>query len=199
MISLENALLSNLWVSLGLYALVAVLDYILTLRNARVYRASSTDTKLHIKGSYEITPFFQAPVDQLKLFNPRFLLVLGLSAVLLVLVWYWSAAQNAPEVFAVLLGGFVIRSLIANLRHIENAVWYRSLSNLGPQDVFHSEQPRWLYIQSSAVNRLMLAALLLAASLLTGSVFLLGGCFACGGIALQQWRLSRRERRPVQA
>ena len=193
--SVELLITGNLWLSLAVAVPIAVLDYVLTIYNARTFRAAELDAKLRIEGSLEITPFFQTPVNQLQLINARFLLILALRIVLLVAVWYWAAFIGAAFLYALFLGATVVGPFLAIIRHIENAIWYRALQRLGPDDVFRSEQPRWLRIQSSAVNRLMYAVLFAATFVLTGSFFLLGGACSCAGNAFQRWRISRWERK----
>src|SRR6266540_2896335 len=107
------------WLAPLLWASLYISDYCFTIACARLYQAQST---VVFEGSFEITPIFQADVNVLRRFSPRFVAILVASTVY---VWWLarvSSTWETRDVFAVAIGALVLIQLTVHLRHLRN--WF---------------------------------------------------------------------------
>lgn len=72
---LRELLINNVWVAIGVVALIYTSDYVLTLVCARMYEAGA---KKHFvfHGGYELTPYLRTDVARLRWFGHRFIIAL---------------------------------------------------------------------------------------------------------------------------
>jgi hypothetical protein len=169
--------LTNVWAAIGLWAVFYALDYLLTLKAARLYE---TGVKNHIAfgGGYELNPVFQKDIAALRRFSYRFFLLLILFGGLLVLIY----ALGMKEMFAFSWGLLIGVQLTIHLRHIRNLAVFgyaqRSEGMMGKIEYEH-----WLSLRLSSVELLAYSGFFLFLYLLCSNFFVLGcavGCFMVG-------------------
>jgi hypothetical protein len=187
---LEQLLTQELWLALSAWALSYASDFALTLYTARLYHARARE-HFSFGGSFELTPYYQADVDRLRRWSPRLWLALGLSAVLVALVWVLSVVVlGLPAFFTFLIGALLLRQAAVILRHLRNLVLFRAVRDttaVSGQIAY----ARPLVLRLSAAELGALGGLFLLLALVTSSWFLLGGAVACGVTAYQHARLAR--------
>jgi hypothetical protein len=171
-------LVHNIWFALAVWSGLYLSDYFLTIWAARLYQS---DAKEHVvlKGSLEITPYFQDDVNGLKRMSLRFVRALVFSVLTISLAWVLAVRWlEIPQTFSVLMGALILLEATAHIRHIRNIVFLRTLTRM------HSlkgkiEYPRWLSLRLSSVEVLGFAALFLVAFLVSGNWFFVGGSLSC--------------------
>jgi hypothetical protein len=175
---LGRLLIDNVWFTIALWSGLYISDYVLTLWASRLYQA---DAKEHVvlKGSLEITPYFQQDVDALKPLSTRFIRALLFSALTIALAWLLAVrVAGLPQAFSLLMGALILLEATAHIRHVRNIVFLNTLKEM------HTlkgkiEYPRWLSIKLSSVEILGFAALFLLVFLITGDWFFIGGVASC--------------------
>ncbi len=188
---LGNLLVDNVWFTMAFWSALYVSDYSLTLWASRLYQA---DAKEHVvlKGSLEITPYFQEDVDESKTMSIRFIRALIFTVLAISLAWLLTVRlANLPQVFSVLMGSLILLEATAHIRHVRNIVFLRTLKNM------HSmkgtiEYPRWLSLKLSSVEIIGFAALFLFVFLISGDWFFIGGVASCLLTGLKHLDWSRR-------
>lgn len=86
-----------------------------TIAGARTYRAHE---KIVFEGSVEITPLYQADVDELRRVSPRFLSVPVLIAALIWLMWQVTELTvGYSEAYPFFLGMFIGLQVAVHIRH----------------------------------------------------------------------------------
>ncbi len=191
----ENLLVEHFWLALILWSVVYSADYYLTIYGASLYH---TSLKEHIvfEGSFELTPYFQQDVDTLQHFSPRFIRALGLSSVLIFLIWFLAVKVfNFPELFSFAVGGLLRRELAIYLRHSRNVALSRlTRGTAGLRGKV--EYSRWVILKLSAIELWSYGGLFLLLGLATSSWFVLGGVLSCWITGWQHWSWSRKLDRP---
>lgn len=191
MIPLEQMLIQNIWVALIIWVAAYTSDYYLTIYTAGLYR---TTLKEHVVlgGSFELTPAFQRDVDLLRRFSPRFVVALILSSVMLLVIWALTTIViDFPPVFAVAIGGVLLRELAILTRHIRNLIFFRAARTPGSLSG-RVEYARWVTLRISATELLTFAGLFVLIFLATGSWLLLGGAVSTFLSGVQHWTLSTK-------
>ena len=179
-------LLTTAWFGPILWAALYVSDYALTVACARLYRAQD---HIVFEGSYEITEMFQADIDGLRRFSPRFVVALILSVGYLWLVRSLTVSWADHTLYAGVLGAMLLIQATIHIRHLRNWVLFSKGSHLIQGRLTY---PRGLLLTMSAFELALFAALYLVLALVTSSVFVLGGGLACGVLAINHYRLARR-------
>lgn len=175
---LGSLLVENVWFSLALWSGLYVSDYVLTLWASRLYQA---DAKSHvvIKGSLEITPYFQQDIDAQKPVSARFIRALLFSGLTIALAWLVAVRlARLPQAFSFLVGALVLLEATAHIRHVRNIVFLKTLRDLHTLKG-QIEYPRWLSLKLSSVEILGFAALFFLVFAVTGDWFFLGGAASC--------------------
>lgn len=166
---LQDLLVRNVWLSLVIWGITYVSDYYLTLCSARLY-ITNLKEQIVFGGSYELTPQFQKDVDALRVFRPRFVLILLLSAIGIFLIWALAVVFiDVPQLFALAMGGAIFRELAVHARHVRNIVLFRAARGGGISG--RIEYARWLTLRLSAAELLTLGGLFLAAFLAAGVIW----------------------------
>ncbi len=190
---LEDFLIGNFWTAAALWALAYTADFALTMYTARLYRAYASQV-LSFEGSFELTPAYQADVDALRRWSPRFWLALLASTVGLGLVWVLSVVVlKLPAFFAFLLGALLLRQAAVHMRHARNLVLFgaiRDTSDVSGRLAY----ARPLVYKLSAAEFLAFGLLFLLLAGVAGSWFLLGGAVSCVVTGWQHVRLARAAR-----
>lgn len=188
---IETWLLSAPWVPVGIWVVLYVADYYLTIWGARLHAKGAKD-HLVFEAGYELTPQFQKDINHLRTFSPRFLGHLALSVVIVLVVW--RLARRRPEwrlAFLVLYGGLVFRQLAILVRHARNIALFRRLKDhQGIEGCVRYSQ--WLTLEMSWVELAFMALLVLMAALVAGKATLFGGALALFVTGLQHRKLSRK-------
>jgi hypothetical protein len=189
MTSLRTFLLDNLWPGMVVWSVLYISDYSLTLACARLYRRGVSE-RILFEGSFEITPYFQADIDSLKVVSPRFLAAMLLVWVYLAAVWF-LAAQSQPHLYEFVLGALISSQLAVHVRHLRNLFLFRAI--VGTDAVKGRIQySRPLILRMSSVELLAFSVSFGVLFVFTSSWFLLGGAIACLGIALKHRRLANK-------
>ena len=190
---LEQLLTDNLWLASLVWALSYYSDFVLTMHTARLYHAKARE-HLDFGGSFELTPAYQADVDRLRRWSPRFWLALLLSMIALGLVWVLSVVVlGLPALFAFLIGALLLRQAAVHMRHARNLVLFRAARDTTDL-TGHLAYARPLVYKLSAAEFAAFAALFLLLAAVAGSWFLLGGAVSCANTGLQHWRLAQYAR-----
>jgi hypothetical protein len=175
---LGNLLVDNVWFTIALWSCLYISDYVLTLWAARLYQA---DAKQHVvlKGSLEITPYFQQDIDSLKRLSTRFIRALIFSALTIALAWLLAIRlAGLPQAFSILMGALVLLEATAHIRHVRNIVFLKTLKDMHTLKG-RIEYPRWLSLKLSSVEILGFAALFFLTFAVTGDWFFIGGVASC--------------------
>jgi hypothetical protein len=178
------------WPGVLLWAVLYTSDFLFTMTCARLYQAGA---KAHMSfgGSYEITPYFQDDVDKLRLVSPRFFSALGVSSLLLYLVWWTSQPLAAQEIYSFTLGSMVLLQLTIHVRHLRNFYMFRAAVRTGGIRG-HIEYDRGVVLRLSSVELVASSAMFLVAFLITTSWFVLGGAMTCGLVGVKHLSLARK-------
>lgn len=193
MADVEAFLLDRPGWCVGLWLVLYVADYYLTLCGARLYRAGA-NAHVVFDGSYELTPQFRADIDGLRTVSPRFLAYVVLSVGIVLALWY--VADRWPDwqtMFLMAYGGLVFRQLVVLVRHARNIALFRRLKTHAGVDG-QVRYATWLSLEQSWVELGFMALLLLAAAAVAGKASLYGGAFAVLVAGLEHRRMSRRNR-----
>jgi|SRR5579859_771022 len=189
-------MIDNPWFALALWLLSYLADYYLTLYSARLYRQGA-QAHVAFEGSLELTPYYQADIDQLRRVSLRFILAVVWSVLLLELIWYLSiVVLKLPWAFEFLLGGLVLREAAVLMRHARNIALFRAARAEGQGISGKITYTRRLSLRQSAVELWAFAALFALLAALTASWLLAGGAFACAATGFQHWRRSALTARP---
>ena len=189
---LEAIFLISPWLSIGVWLVLYVADYYLTVWAAILYRQGA-NAHVVFEGSYELTPQFQKDIDGLRRFSPRFLGYVVLSTGIVGGLWY--VANRWPDwrnMFLLAYGGLVFRQLAVLVRHARNIALFRRLrEHKGVEG--RISYSTWLTLEMSWVELLFMALLLLAAAGVAGRMTLYGGAFAVFVTGLEHRKMSKKK------
>ena len=186
---LLNLFLNNVWLAISLWSFLYLMDYLLTLKAARMYYSGASK---HFKfaGGYELNPIFKEDIAGLRRFSFRFWLLLFFVGGLLLI----SHSLDLPEVFAGVWGMLVGIQIAIHFRHIRNlAVFHHARYSKGMSG--HLEYEHWLSLRLSSVELFSFSLLFLFIFLFWGSVVMLGGAAGCFALALRHLIDSTKERK----
>jgi hypothetical protein len=180
---------NSLWPGLITWIVLYISDYSLTLSCARLYR-SGVDKTVLFEGSFELTPYYQKDIDQLRVVSPRFVRALIFSSVWLALVW-WLAMQSEIALYQCGLGAMILIELAIHIRHVRNLFLFRSIikGNAVRGQIRYS---RPIILKVSAVELAAFAGLFAVIFAFTRSWFVLGGALSCMSTAIKHLRLASR-------
>ena len=176
---LLNLFLHNVWLAIGLWPILYLMDYVLTLKAARMYHAGASK-HFAFAGGYELNPFFKEDIAGLRRFSPRFwFLLLSVGSLLLII-----HSMNFPEAFALVWGMLVCIQITIHLRHIRNlTVFHYARDSKGMNG--RIEYQHWLSLRLSSIELFSFSILFLSLFLFSGSLFMLGGAVGCLSLALR--------------
>jgi hypothetical protein len=185
---LLNLFLDNVWLAIGLFALLYVMDYVFTLKAARMYQEGA-NRHFVFPGGIELNPYFKEDIAKLRRFSFRFFLMLFfVGGVLLI-----TRSFDEPEVFAMVWGFFIWMQIANHFRHIRNLMVFhyaRTSTAVSGQIQYQ----HWLSLRLSALDMFSFAGLFLVLFLFWGSWFVLGGVISCLSLALRHLIDSRKSR-----
>ena len=194
---MELQLREHLWTGLSIWIALYISDYYFTIACARLYR-SGVNEKIVFGGSYELTPYFQADIDSLRKFSPRFFWALLLSLFGLSLVWFLASSIQLLELYSFLLGAMLLLQLAVHIRHMRNFLVFRAIAK---SDAVRGriEYSRFFSLRQSSYELMMFSALFAILALVTYSVFVLGGVLSCASTAAKHWKLAKTAARAASA
>jgi hypothetical protein len=186
---LEALLAQKIGLTLLIWTALYLADYFQTLRGARLYHAVGKQYTV-LEGSYELTPFFQPDIDNLRTISLRLLMMLLASLIILIILGWLASVIGVPEIFSLGAGGLILRSLVVHIRHIRNIASFKYVARHPDQIHGRLEYSRPLLLWNSAVDLGAFGGLFLIVFALTGSWFVAGGSLGCLAIAARMllWR-----------
>jgi hypothetical protein len=187
--SVNHLLFDSLWPGLAVWGALYVSDYAFTLTCARLYQ-NGVKERIVFEGSFEITPYFQADIDSLRVVSPRFLAAMAAACASLGATW-WLAGISDARLYQFVLGSMILSELAIHVRHVRNLFLFRAI--LGTDDIqgrMHYARPSML--RMSAVELFAFAGMYAFLFLFTFSWFVFGGVFACLGIAMKHRSLAEK-------
>jgi len=186
-----DAFYASPWPGVLFWAALYISDFLFTMVCARLYQAGAGQ-RIHFEGSYEITPYYQKEVDALRLFSPRFILVLVCaSAVQFALWWLTMKALFVPQLYFFGLGAMVLVQLTVHVRHLRNYFLFRAIL-AGDGITGRIEYARPVMLRMSAVELFAFAAAYAVIYLMTASWFVLGGVVVCISVGINHRQLARK-------
>ena len=172
-------LLTHAWLAIGLWILFYCVDYLLTIKAARMYQAGANN-HIAFAGGYELNPIFQKDIATLRRFSYRFFLLLLLFGGILWLIY----STGFQEMFAFSLGLLIGIQLAIHLRHVRNlAVFYYACRSQGMIGKIQYEH--WLSLRLSSIELFGYSVFFLFLFLVCANFFILGGAVGC---LLMGWR-----------
>lgn len=196
MLAATNPLLTNLWPGLVVWTALYLSDYAMTIWGARLYRAGACQ-KVVLEGSYELTPYYQADIDSLRIISPRFIRVLVLTILILSFLWWISGNLQVPF-YEFALGVLICPQFAVHKRHLSNVFLFRAL-NSDPGVRGRIEYPRRLTLRMSSLELFSFAAVFLILCAFLPAWFLLGGAAACFSLGMKHWKYARTSPQKAQA
>src|SRR2546423_2928091 len=176
---LLNLFLNNVWIAIGLWAVLYCLDYLFTVKSARMYTAGVNNHFVFSEG-IELNPYFKEDIAKLRRISPRFFFLLLFTSGLLLILW----SLGLPTAFEFGWGALICIQSVIHLRHIRNlAHFHYALASKGLAGKI--ETAHWLSLRLSSVEFFLFSALFLFIFLLWGSYFILCGATGCLSLALR--------------
>ena len=185
---LLNLFLSNVWLAIGLWAVLFVMDYIFTLKAARMHREGASK-HFSFSGGIELNPIFKEDIANLRRFSFNFLLMLLFVGGLLL----FAHSLDVPELFAIVWGMLLWIQIANHFRHIRNLiVFHYAKTSIGISGQI--EYQHWLSLRLSALDMFCFAVLFLILFLFWGNFFVLGGAIGCLSLAIRHFIDSKKSR-----
>lgn len=165
-------------IAVAVWAVLFISDLLLTLKGARLLKQGA-GKYFQFEGSYELNPFHQKQIDQLKTFSPRFFAALILSSGLLgFLGWYNRGPGQVPHATEFALGAMYLIEAAIHVRHFRNIYSFRRvIDSEGAAGTMRVS--RSLSYGVSSVEFAAYGVLFLGLFWLTDRAFFLGGCVTC--------------------
>lgn len=177
-----------------LWGIVFSMDYYLTIIGAQLYQDGARE-HVRFEGSYELTPVYRQDIDALRPISPRFISALGISIIVIFLVWLIGVEFfGGYTVFAALVGALFLQEGAIYLRHIRNIFLFILMRS---EDSIKGrvEYRKWLTLRLSSIELISFGGFYFLIFLLDRSTFFLGGAVACAVTGVQHFRLSVEERK----
>ena len=186
---LPDLFLNNVWLAIGLWAGLSILDYVFTLKAAHMYRDGASK-HFTFPGGIELNPYYKDDIARFRRFSFRFLLHLFFVGGFLLI----AHSLEFPRLFAFVWGMFVWLLIAVHFRHIRNLmVFHYARKSAGVSGEI--EYQPWLILCLSSVEFFCFAALSLVLFLFWGSFFMLGGATGCLSLAVRHLIDSFRQSR----
>ena len=188
----EEMIFQKLWIVLPVWLALYVSDYYLTILGASYIKAGACEHFV-FKGSYELTPVFQADINSLRLFSPKFTCYVFVSSVIIVILWFVSRAYPQFTFYQqIFVGGIILQEVAVLVRHIKNiSLFHFAKNHRGISGQICYE--KWLSYKISGIEFLSFACVYLVVFILTGSISFLGGSAFTASSGLQHLETCRKE------
>lgn len=182
---------ANVWVTVGIWTLLYISDYALTLIGARLRAARVPN--FSTQGSYELNSYYVQDIDRRRMISPRFLIALFLSSGLIAITWFYARQERfLSGWFEFAFGAMVLMELTIHIRHLRNIFSFRRQMVAGEMAGTIPFSRRYIY-WTSALDLALFAVFYLLLFLFVGHVFFFGGALTCGSLAIRHRLHVRRE------
>jgi hypothetical protein len=186
-------LLDNVWAAIGLWAFLYCLDYTLTFKAAKIYRAGA-GKHFGFAGGYELNPYFQDDIAKLRRFSFRFFLLLFFVSGLLLILHN----TGLRDYFAFSWGLLVCLQFTVHFRHLRNlAIFYYAKDSKGVSGKIEYEH--WVSLRLSSIEFFTFSVFYFFLFLLWVNPFILGATVGCAVLAIRHLFDSRRSRISAQS
>jgi len=176
-----------------LWIILYISDYSLTIYSARGFREIG---HFQFEGSFELTPQYQKDVDALKPVSKRHIILLALSSLLIVFIWWFTKRLLFfPWTYLLYLGMFLLGEVAVHLRNLSLIREIRKGGGVEGQ-IFYK---KWFSYRISASEFYLYSVLFLIMAVLTYSPFFLGGAIMCYGTGFKHSRLAKKAKMTAQA
>ena len=176
------------WAIAVLWAVLFVMDYVMTMRCARMYR-NGVNEKIVFEGSLELNPIFEKDVDKLRMLSPRFLAILVVYGALIRFLWI-VVAMGERELYAFFVGAMIGPQLAIHMRHIRNYVMFRMVVTDAARGRIEYARP--MMLKGSAGDLAAVAAVFGILGAMTMSWFPAGAVFGTAAAAWKHYRLAQK-------
>jgi len=194
---LLDYIINNVWICVILWAVLYASDYMLTIVGARLYQ-QGVQKYIYFEKGYELNPYFEKDVAQLKLFSSRFVfMLLGTSASIFIArlaldIVFKSSPAMQLKMFEIVAGCFILMELAIHGRHFRNILFFKKLMrSLGIDG--RIEYSRWLSHYMSSIELLWSAFFYFIIFLLTGRFFFIGGALSCLAVASKSEKIAQKK------
>jgi len=176
-----------------LWIILYISDYSLTIFSARGFREIG---HFQFEGSFELTPQYQKDIDALKPVSKRHIILLVLSSLLIVFIWWFTKRLLFfPWTYLLYLGMFLLGEVAVHLRNLSLIREIRKGGGVEGQ-IFYK---KWFSYRISASEFYLYSVLFLIISVLTYSPFFLGGAIMCYATGFKHSRLAKKAKMTAQA
>ncbi|MEP6985298.1 MAG: hypothetical protein ABI970_06865 [Chloroflexota bacterium] len=162
----------SLPVAIGLWLILYIADYYLTLYGRRLWHQNAKDL-LTFQGSYELNPYYQRDVDANKRVSRRFIFMLVFGILWMLLMWGATHYMNISQVFPAAVGFLILMEVIVLSGHVQNIRLFKSASITGAIEG-HISYARWVSMDASAWKFGYWGVFFLVVALLMGNWFFCG-------------------------
>lgn len=172
-----------------LWLILYISDYYLTIYSARGFREIG---HFRFEGSMELTPQFQSDVNNLRPVSRRHVILLVITSLLVILIWWITQLSIYLQwTYPLYLGMFLLLEVAIHFRHLRNIAIIREIRKNGGVDGQITYR-QWFSYRNSANELYITATFFLLVSLLTYSLFFFGGAIACFGTGFRHARLAKK-------
>jgi hypothetical protein len=186
---MQYLLTASPWYGLILWIILYISDYYLTIYCARGFREIG---HFQFEGSMELTPLFQNDVNNLRPVSRRHILMLILSSLVILIVWWITRLSIYMQwTYSLYLGMFILVEVAVHFRHLRNAAIIREIRKNGGVEgqIFYKQ---WFSYRSSAHELYITAIFFLVIAIFSYSLFFLGGAIICYATGLKHARLAKK-------
>lgn len=186
---IQHSLILPIWIIILIWIILYIGDYYLTIYTARKITTEMAQ-HLEFERSFELNPFYEGDVNQLRRISPRFFLMLFLTSGFLLLAWWITGLIQLPALFDFLAGELILLELTVQLRHLRNLALIRSYRPGAL--VGHLRYAYWFGLRLSAWEMFSSSVFFLVLALLTGSWFFAGGVLGSLMMGYKHWTRSKK-------
>ena len=182
-------LLPHIWFIIPVWIALYIGDYYLTIYTAQKITTEMAQ-HLEFERSYELNPFYEGDVNQLRKISPRFILMLLLTSGFLLFAWWITRLLQLPALFDFIAGELILLELTVQLRHLRNLALIQSYQ---PGAIIgHLRYAYWFGLRLSGWELFSVSASYLILGILLGSWFLVGGTVGNFMAGLKHWNRSQK-------
>ena len=185
----QQSLLHQIWFTLLIWSALYFGDYYLTIFTAQKITTEMAQ-HLEFERSFELNPFFERDVNQLRRISPRFLLMWLVTSVFLYLAWGISKLIDLPALFDFLAGELILLELTVQLRHLRNLALIKSYRDGALTG--HLRYAYWFGLRLSAWDLFAFSVFCMILAVLLRSWFFAGGIVGNLILAYKHWTRSKK-------
>jgi hypothetical protein len=173
---LERILQEYPWLGGLTWAVVYLLDWVMTVATARSY--DRLEGQFYGYEQLELNPILQKAVAGRRYWSPRFLMLWTGSAAFIGLYCWMVVAWNLLDFAIVVVGALSLFQAVVLFRHVRALLLFRVLRRSGGVEgrIHHSQ---WFSLRAFADESVLFGALFLGIAAVEESLFLLAGGCTC--------------------